>query len=284
MLVSGSGRRAWCVWATSPRRWPGIAATGGVWRGTSRPVACEEFSLDVAMAWVDEACGGFFEKEQAGTLKQTDVYLFRVAAMLGDFAGAWGGAAPLLPEREQAERRGGRGPCPVSGVAAGRGLRSVDGPGVWHGGRGVPRVHWHARRGGRAGRRGDRRVRRRRWPATRPRRSSRSCARCARFCGSPPPSGLIDAGVLDAVPAVRSSKQARIPSVWDPADVARILEAIDRGNPSGKRDYAIVLLVCRLGLRGIDVKRLEFADLGLAGQPAVRGAGQDRPAGRGCRC
>ena len=38
------------------------------------------------MAWVDEACGGFFEKEQAGTLKQTDVYVFRVAAMLDDFA------------------------------------------------------------------------------------------------------------------------------------------------------------------------------------------------------
>ena len=34
----------------------------------------------------DEACGGFFAKEQAGTLKQTDVYVFRVAAMLDDFA------------------------------------------------------------------------------------------------------------------------------------------------------------------------------------------------------
>ena len=46
----------------------------------------EEFSLDVAMTWVDAACGGFFDKEQAGTLKATDVYLFRVAAMLDDFA------------------------------------------------------------------------------------------------------------------------------------------------------------------------------------------------------
>ena len=46
----------------------------------------EEFSLDVAMTWVDEACGGFFAKEQAGTLKPTDVYLFRVAQMLDDFA------------------------------------------------------------------------------------------------------------------------------------------------------------------------------------------------------
>jgi hypothetical protein len=38
------------------------------------------------MAWVDQACGGFFDKEQAGTLKATDVYLFRVAQMLDDFA------------------------------------------------------------------------------------------------------------------------------------------------------------------------------------------------------
>ena len=61
----------------------------GCWRRLERWFASrgvQEFSLDVAMAWVDEACGGFFEKEQAGTLKATDVYLFRVAAMLDDFA------------------------------------------------------------------------------------------------------------------------------------------------------------------------------------------------------
>ena len=70
---------------------------------------------------------------------------------------------------------------------------------------------------------------------------------------------------LDAVPAVRSSKQARVPSVWDPGHVARILDAIDRSNPCGKRDYAIILLVTRLGLRSIDVKRLEFADFDWPG-------------------
>src|SRR3981081_1825575 len=60
----------------------------GAWRRLQRYFAAcgvEEFSLDVAMEWVDEACG-FFAKEQAGTLKQTDVYLFRVAQMLGDYA------------------------------------------------------------------------------------------------------------------------------------------------------------------------------------------------------
>ncbi|HZE17233.1 MAG TPA: hypothetical protein VE197_16875, partial [Mycobacterium sp.] len=61
----------------------------GYWRRLERYFAARgvrEFSLDTAMAWVDEACGGFFAKEQAGTLKQTDVHLFRVAAMLDDFA------------------------------------------------------------------------------------------------------------------------------------------------------------------------------------------------------
>src|SRR6201984_1303161 len=61
----------------------------GYWRRLERWFAAQgvqEFSLDVAMAWVDEACGGFFSKEQDGALKRTDVYMFRVAAMLDDFA------------------------------------------------------------------------------------------------------------------------------------------------------------------------------------------------------
>ena len=48
--------------------------------------------------------------------------------------------------------------------------------------------------------------------------------------------------------------------MWDPGEVDKILDAIDRGNPCGKRDYAIILLIARLGLRSIDVKRLIFAD------------------------
>ena len=77
--------------------------------------------------------------------------------------------------------------------------------------------------------------------------------------------GLVNAAVLEAVPAVRSSRQVRVPSVWDPGDVARILDAVDRGNPCGKRDYAIILLVTRLGLRGVDVKQLKFADFDWPG-------------------
>jgi integrase len=39
----------------------------------------------------------------------------------------------------------------------------------------------------------------------------------------------------------------------------KLLDAIDRGNPSGKRDYAIIMLAARLGLRCIDIKRLKFS-------------------------
>ena len=77
--------------------------------------------------------------------------------------------------------------------------------------------------------------------------------------------GLVDAACVGAVPAPRSARQARIPSVWDPGEVARIVEAIDRDNPCGKRDYAIILLIARLGLRGADVRRLEFADFDWPG-------------------
>jgi integrase len=77
-------------------------------------------------------------------------------------------------------------------------------------------------------------------------------------------AGLVEGSCLEAVPAARSARQARIPSVWDPGEVARIIDAIDRGNPCGKRDYAIILLITRLGLRGVDIRRLCFADFDWA--------------------
>ena len=71
----------------------------------------EEFSLDVAMAWVDEACG-FFAKEQASTLKQTDVYLFRVAAMLGEYEAH---GAVLRRYSRTVSKLTGMGPLPLPG-------------------------------------------------------------------------------------------------------------------------------------------------------------------------
>lgn len=41
----------------------------------------------------------------------------------------------------------------------------------------------------------------------------------------------------------------------------KLLTAIDRGNPSGKRDYAIILLIARLGVRVGDVNKLKFENI-----------------------
>lgn len=74
-------------------------------------------------------------------------------------------------------------------------------------------------------------------------------------------SGYTNTDLSSSLPTVKIPQKARIPSIWDPADLKKMLEAIDRGNPSGKRDYAIILLASRLGMRCVDIKSLKFNDI-----------------------
>jgi len=53
----------------------------------------------------------------------------------------------------------------------------------------------------------------------------------------------------------------RLPSVWKPEQVEALLSSIDRSSPMGKRNYAIVLLACRLGIRTCDIRGLRLEDL-----------------------
>ena len=64
-----------------------------------------------------------------------------------------------------------------------------------------------------------------------------------------------------ALPAIRLAKHATVPSVWDPELVSKLLDAVDRSSPKGKRDYAILLLAARLGLRLGDIRNLKLDDL-----------------------
>lgn len=66
----------------------------------------------------------------------------------------------------------------------------------------------------------------------------------------------IDTDFSTKLPMIQARKQTRIPSTWTAEDLKKLLKAIDRGNPMGKRDYAIILLACRLGLRCKDIKNL----------------------------
>ncbi len=55
------------------------------------------------------------------------------------------------------------------------------------------------------------------------------------------------------------SRSAKIPSAWQADELKAMLAAIDRNNPIGKRDYAMILLACVLGLRIGDIKSLRFS-------------------------
>ena len=73
--------------------------------------------------------------------------------------------------------------------------------------------------------------------------------------------GIIETDLAICLPKVRVTRNAFIPSVWKQDDVKILLDSIDRHNPRGKRDYAILLLVTRLGLRVSDIRSLRLTDL-----------------------
>ena len=64
-----------------------------------------------------------------------------------------------------------------------------------------------------------------------------------------------------SVPTVRRWCQASVPTFLSPGEVERVLSAPDRSAPGGRRDYAILLLLARLGLRVGEVVVLELDDI-----------------------
>lgn len=65
----------------------------------------------------------------------------------------------------------------------------------------------------------------------------------------------------DSIPNVKYSHEAHVPSVYSPEEIERLLNCVDRANATGKRDYAILLLASRFGLRASDICCLTFEDI-----------------------
>lgn len=72
--------------------------------------------------------------------------------------------------------------------------------------------------------------------------------------------GIIRTDFASKMPMVKARKQTSIPSVWTKEELTKLIGAIDRASPKGKRDYAIILIACRLGLRCRDIKNLRMGD------------------------
>jgi len=73
--------------------------------------------------------------------------------------------------------------------------------------------------------------------------------------------GLLAEDLSVHVLRIRTWRQDRLPSVWKPEEVEAMVAVIDRNSPVGKRNYSIVLLACRLGLRVGDIRNLRLEDL-----------------------
>lgn len=56
-------------------------------------------------------------------------------------------------------------------------------------------------------------------------------------------------------------QRTKVPSAYPKEDVETLLKSIDRGNPKGKRDYAMIMIAARLGLRAQDICDLSFNNL-----------------------
>lgn len=73
-------------------------------------------------------------------------------------------------------------------------------------------------------------------------------------------TSILANSISDKIHMAKMSKQAKIPCVWKAADLKCLLQTVPRNNPIGKRDYAMILTACILGLRSIDLKHLTLDD------------------------
>ena len=101
----------------------------------------------------------------------------------------------------------------------------------------------------------------------------RSFLRYARYCGD------VALDLAAAVPIVANWSMPSIPRAIGAEQVRQLLTSIDRRTAIGRRDYAIVLLLARLGLRSGEVAFLELEDINWdAGQVSVQGKRDQRTA------
>lgn len=80
----------------------------------------------------------------------------------------------------------------------------------------------------------------------------------------------IDLGLT--IPPIAGWRDTRLPATLDAADVASVLRSCDRSTATGRRDFAVLTLLARLGLRAGEVAALQLGDIDWqAGEIVVHG-------------
>lgn len=88
--------------------------------------------------------------------------------------------------------------------------------------------------------------------------------------------GLTAADLTGAVPKVASWRCASLPRALPADHVARLLTSCDRTTAVGRRDFAILMMLSRLGMRACEVAKLRLADIDWRARELIVRGKQDR--------
>jgi len=89
--------------------------------------------------------------------------------------------------------------------------------------------------------------------------------------------GLSPLALAGCVPSIRRWRLASLPSHLSAAQVHKVLDGCDRATAMGRRDYAILMMLARLGLRADEVATLTLDDIDWrAGEMLLSAKGRQR--------
>lgn len=85
-------------------------------------------------------------------------------------------------------------------------------------------------------------------------------------------TGRLEWDLAQSVPTVAGWRASELPHYLESCEVEKLLNSCDRNTDVGKRNYAILLLLARLGLRAGEVSKLELHDVDWrASEISIRG-------------
>jgi integrase len=72
---------------------------------------------------------------------------------------------------------------------------------------------------------------------------------------------IISENYHDKIPRYKRVDQPKLPSTYTKKEINQLLKSVERFSATGKRDYAVILMAARLGLRASDIACLKFENL-----------------------
>lgn len=75
-------------------------------------------------------------------------------------------------------------------------------------------------------------------------------------------NGYIQDPIAEKIPSGLTPRgRTKLPTVWSEEEIDRLIKGVDLASPNGKRNYAMLLIAARLGLRIGDIKDLKLSDI-----------------------